>query len=179
MVRLPRPLVRPLARALIWALENGHLAPHRYGNISNAAGDLYMERGWLIKPSWWTFGCGARVHKTVRSDTDRHLHDHPWPNVSVILEGGYLEETPALPENPIFLLTADRELVQVFSRQPGDVVVRAADDRHRLVVPEGAHCYSLFLMGPWRQVWGFYPRQGKVEWRTYLGLPPKGDDEQH
>src|SRR5256885_1002755 len=34
------------------------------------------------------------VHHLMRSDAERHLHDHPWSFVSIILRGGYREHTP-------------------------------------------------------------------------------------
>lgn len=184
-MRLPAWITTPLANCLIGLLQAGKLAPHRYGDIQSADGSLYMARGWLVKPHWWTLGWSARVHHTVRSDADRHLHDHPWPNISVILKGVYIEHMPAWPNDSNvvggfgFGLT-DREVTYGMLRRPGDVVKRSAIARHRLEVPfVDAGCYSLFIMGPWEQVWGFYTKMGKVEWRTYLGLPPKGEGEDY
>src|SRR5208282_805597 len=53
----------------------------------------YMERWWIRRPKEgrkWT----CRLHHILRSDEDRHLHDHPWPYVTIILKGGYWEVTP-------------------------------------------------------------------------------------
>ena len=177
-MRLPNWILEPLARVLIGLLEQGKLKPHRYGNIANKAGELYMERGWLVQPHWWTLGWSARVHRTVRSDSDRALHDHPWRNISVILRGFYYEAVPAVREEALWGFNG-QELVTSIRRVAGDVVFRPAAARHRLIIPAGQEAYSLFIMGPWEQVWGFRTPEGKVEWRTYLGLPPKGEDERH
>lgn len=50
----------------------------------------YMNRFWVRQPApgrAWAF----RVHQTLRSDYGRHLHDHPWDNLSIVLRGGYWE----------------------------------------------------------------------------------------
>lgn len=179
-MKLPNFILEPLAQWLIGRLRAGKGAPHRFGDIVAADGSLYMERRWLIQPAWYTFGWGARIHRTARSDSDRHLHDHPWFNISVILRGWYYEEVPAdHPDTSFFpaILDSNKESTSGRRRMPGDVVARRANDRHRLVIPGGGECFSLFIMGPWRQTWGFYTPHGKVPWRDYLGLPPKGADE--
>lgn len=179
-MRIPNWILEPLARLLIGWLDGGKLTPHRYGDIRSADGSLYMARGWLVQPHWWTLGWSARVHRTERSDSDRHLHDHPWLNISVILRGWYYEEVPFWgDEARLASMTPGREMVRSLRRSTGDVVSRLAEARHRLVIPDGGQCYSLFIMGPWRQVWGFYPPEGKVNWREYLGLPPKSEGERH
>lgn len=67
--------------------------------IEQAAGkpyfDLsdYMGRTWL-REKRPDMGYCARVHKVMRSDHDRALHDHPWHNASIVLEGGYWEVVP-------------------------------------------------------------------------------------
>ncbi len=179
-MKLPLWIVEPLARWLVSLLRGGRLAPHADGDIVSSDGALYMRRGWLIKPSAWTFGWSARIHHTVRSDKDRHLHDHPWPTVSVILRGSYEELMPwnGSQSDPIW--AGDREMTVVRRRSPGTVVFRKAADRHRLIVPiPEAGCYSLFIMGPDQQSWGFYTPKGKMKWREYLGLPPKTEQEKY
>ena len=38
-------------------------------------------------------GFTVKLHRFLRSDPARDLHDHPWDFVSIILWGGYYEET--------------------------------------------------------------------------------------
>lgn len=125
----------------------------------------YMERYWVKKPdrhdehekdSSIKTGWGARIHRIMRSDDDRALHDHPSWNISVILRGGYYEVTDA----------------GMVWRGVGSVVFRRATDKHRLVVPQGGEAWTLFIMGPWQRVWGFHTRDGWVEWRKYLRIEP-------
>lgn len=148
----------------------------------------YMNRYWLLKPRRWTFGCAIRVHQILRSDNDRHLHDHPWPFATLILRGGYVEilQQHVLNRSELF----DRipcpeglELIEwhsiagsaslylkSFGRtcRPGRLIFHRATSRHRLILPPGRHAWTLFFMGPKRQTWGFYTERGKVPWHEYL-----------
>lgn len=124
----------------------------------------YMERWWLRRPpkhgaqddvsETRRTGWGIRVHHTMASDNDRALHDHPWSNISIVLRGGYWE------------LMGDGNYVW---RAPGSIVVRRAADKHRLIIPKGSTCWSLFFMGRWQRDWGFWPSWGWTYWRDYLG----------
>lgn len=157
---LPRWLLRPLAKWLIGRFVTGKTVPHERGNIHAQDGTLYMERGWIIRPSRWTFDWGARVHHTVRPDLDRALHDHPWRNISVLLSGWYDEELPG---------------GYFVTRIPGDVVTRDAKDWHRLsAVESDGGCYSLFITGPYEQTWGFKTPAGKAPYKQYLGIEQGG-----
>src|SRR3546814_18227298 len=53
--------------------------------------DPYMRRGWVIPRSRFI---NIYLHQVLRPDDDRALHDHPWLNLSLILDGGYWEITP-------------------------------------------------------------------------------------
>lgn len=54
----------------------------------NEAIPVYMQRWWRI-PRNWAMNC--YLHIVRRSDDDRALHDHPWWNFSIVLDGGYFE----------------------------------------------------------------------------------------
>lgn len=139
--------------------------------------DGYMERWWLQRPPGHgshsdtsekaKTGHGSRIHHILRSDQDGAFHDHPWPSKSVVLIGGYMEvmplhqdQSPALDNNP-------KHCIHIW-RRPGDVVMRKAEDRHRLVLPAGETAWSLFLMGSYEQGWGFYTPAGKVPHLDYF-----------
>ena len=128
-------------------------------------GEIYMERYWLVPPGEGVHTT-IRLHHTKRSDHDRALHDHPMPSTSIILAGGFWEIMPEDQDQPCSL---DLVRFQRIWRKPGDVVTRKASDRHRLQLPEGETCWSMFIMGPKEQNWGFYdPTQGYRYWREYL-----------
>lgn len=115
----------------------------------------YMNRWWIGE------GRRARIHEILRSDNDRHLHDHPWDYTTVILRGGYIEQHT---DGSGLWCPA------------GTVLNRKAEDAHRLVLPSGP-VLTLFVMGPWKQQWGFLTENGKVDWRTYFG-PKAAEAEQ-
>jgi len=131
----------------------------------------YMERYWFIRIGRRGGGqsgtyplVGARVHHILRSDDDRHFHDHPWPYLTVILRGGYWEV------RPVFI-----DQVVSYERRrwhgPGSVLLRRAGSWHRLELPEGQTAWTLFCTGPKVQHWGFLVGRRKVHWREYLGVP--------
>lgn len=121
----------------------------------------YMRRWWIIPRNE---GCNVYLHEILRSDDDRAGHDHPWFNTSFVIEGGY-EEAVFFKQTP--WIEAYRE-----QRKAGDVVHREAGDTHRLIVPGGGRCVSLFMTGPKVREWGFWcPNDGGrfVPWREFTG----------
>ena len=100
---------------------------------------------------------GLYVHKFLRSDHDRALHDHPWPFVALILKGGYVEAHDQ---------TIDGTLACEM-RFPGDVLVRAAEWRHRVILPKGEASWSLVIVGRRQRRWGFFLPNGWCHWRQY------------
>lgn len=123
----------------------------------------YMNR-WWVNPPTEKGQTTARIHQILRSDDDRHLHDHPWDYTSVILRGNYIEEAAiADPTVDYYGRLRTKKLYKA-----GDVLQRDAKSAHRLVLPDGP-VWTLFICGPYRQGWGFCTPNGKVPWRTYLG----------
>lgn len=109
---------------------------------------VYLERWWIIPRNEQQ---NVYLHRILRDDDDRALHDHPWENVSYVIAGSYREITPA----------------GTFIRQPGDVVKRQASDMHRLELIDGQPCVSLFFTGPKLREWGFDCPGGWVHWRDF------------
>jgi hypothetical protein len=133
----------------------------------------YMERYWILRPHRW-LPISIRVHHILRSDLDRHLHDHPWRYATIILRGGYWEERPIFRDAlPLFAglhapAIKHSEAVTRTWHAPGALLRRQASDRHRLILPKGTTAWTLFFMGPRCQEWGFYTEHGKVAWEDYL-----------
>lgn len=124
----------------------------------------YMNRWWLVPianrdygygcgPVSWRrpiakilqhFGVAIRVHEILRSDLGRDPHNHPWPFVSIILKGMYIEERYDLKG----------VLTQRNVYGPGDILVRPANTWHRLDLVGGS-VTTLFITGRKCQDWGF------------------------
>ena len=127
---------------------------------SNENKGPYLIRYYLFSSRWlkniipgWSYR--VVLHNTKRSDPDG-LHDHPWPWKSLLLHGGYWEETP------------DGR----FWRSPEDGWrSRVGEDFHRLVLDENddGETWSLFVMGPRYKEWGFLSKDGQwVQWQEYI-----------
>lgn len=110
----------------------------------------YLRR-WYILRHRDDEGC-IYLHRFGRSDSDRALHDHPWPWTTVILQGAYQEYTP---EGNHY-------------RTQGDVVSRKATDFHRVrLVTPGV--WTLFMTGKKERDWGFLlPDGGWMESSRYF-----------
>ena len=104
----------------------------------------YMHR-WLFSMPWG----GIRLHHILRSDNDRHLHDHPWDFVSILLSSGYTEHT-----------VNGSKYWPRFS-----IIKKKAEDRHRLELQNPI--WTLVFTKPKRRDWGFWTENGFVHWRNY------------
>lgn len=115
--------------------------------IIGGAENPYIYRWWVIPRNTWF---NIYLHKIVRDDDDRALHDHPWVNLSIILKGCYYEVTPR-----------GRKL-----RRSWVPILRMPKAAHRLELPDG-HCWSLFITGPRVREWGFLCPKGWVHWKIF------------
>lgn len=117
----------------------------------------YLRRWWLI-PRNKLFN--IYLHEFRRSDDDRALHDHPWPNLSILLLGRYTEHT--IRAGGINIRRA---------RKTGSIVLRSPWKAHRVELQPGEICWSLFLTGPRLRDWGFHCPNGWRHWREYTDGP--------
>lgn len=107
----------------------------------------------------------ARLHNICTADLDREMHNHPWSFISIVLRGGYTERRP-LYENPEFDAFWGDEPGYIVRRKVGSIAFRSHNDRHRIVHVE-RDTWTLILMGPKRQTWGFFTAAGFVNWREF------------
>jgi hypothetical protein len=127
------------------------------------------------------------LHKFLRDDDDRALHDHPWASCSIILRGGYIEHTPR----------------GIFKRKVGKLYTRKATDAHRIqlfkagaldinFMPHDIQAFqnyerinslyvktqpvwTIFITGPKVREWGFHCRQGWRHWREFCNPMNSGE----
>lgn len=135
-----------------------------YWHLYHGDGSLYMGRYWLKPHSDRRDRWAARVHHIATPDVDRHMHDHPWDFLSIVLRGGYTELRPLGAER---CFEGEEEASYAVTRRAGSIALRRATDRHRIisVLPD---TWTLFITGPKRHWWGFHTPAGKVHWQDYV-----------
>ncbi len=113
----------------------------------------YMNRWWILPyaDSKGSYRPAIRIHEILRSDLGRDFHDHPWDYVSIILRGGYYEVIPQYDKYRNYV--GDKRTWY----GPGSIVFRCAEHLHRLELPEGQTCTTLFTTFKYKQKWGFIP----------------------
>lgn len=122
--------------------------------ITNAQGEPYLTRYKLFVTRWF----GIYLHEIHRSDEDRALHDHPWDFTSIILWGGYFEETPSgIKDHGVF-----------------SIIRHKAEDAHKLTLKKKT--WTLVFRGRNRRHWGFYAETGWVHHLDYLKEKFAGTD---
>jgi len=121
------------------------------------AKDPYLLRWWVIPRNYYF---NIYLHKFLRSDDPRALHDNPWHNISIIFKGGYWEHLPG--EKRIW-------------RGLG-VRFRKAEALHRIELsPNHKNTWALFLTGPVIRSWGFQCAQGWVHWKQFVSFGENGE----
>jgi hypothetical protein len=147
--------------------------------IGRSRGDTdkpLFTRWTLVRTPWFAL----RLHRFHRADPSCH-HDHPWPFISLILQSGYVEETPIeQPAGRFWPLFGARW--RVLSRSgagqgshdrtfygPGCLLVRPATWKHRVMLyPSAGEPLTLVLSGKRIRDWGFWTRaQGWLNWRKF------------
>lgn len=108
--------------------------------ISDEKGDPYLTRWVILKSKLF-------IHCFHRSDLDPYLHDHPWDFWSLILWGGYWEET--------------KEGFKWYC--PLTLLKRSAEYQHRVEIPKGKTCWTIIWCGPKIRNWGFWLPEGFVQ----------------
>jgi hypothetical protein len=149
-----RWLARRLMAGLVKRTVTSRPADFVIGGIDNP----YMYRWWII-PRNSVFN--VYLHRVVRDDDDRALHDHPFASVSLCLDGR-LGEVYAKDVDGLGVPTEVDRFVH-----PGDVVWRGARFAHRLFLPrsttDSGEAWTLFITGPRIREWGFWcPKETKV-----------------
>lgn len=139
-----------------------------YMHIYHSDGTDYMGRWWLLPRlllgkdekgdpypySWWPWP--IRLHHIRSEDWDRDLHDHPSWYRTIILRGWYVEQD----------LYGEKHL-----RQQGETKTATADTFHRITEISPGGVWTIFIMGPKSNEWGFLicinGIARKVPWRKY------------
>jgi hypothetical protein len=129
-----------------------------------------QERPYLLR--WFLIPRNHRLniylHKFMRDDDDRALHDHPWWFVSVMLWGRYKE----------FVVSALGGQ-QRLDRRTGSAAFRPAVHRHRVELFKDEQgqpqpCWTLVITGRKSRTWGFWCNKGFVPWYDFVDRNDSG-----
>lgn len=115
------------------------------------------------------------LHKFLRDDDDRALHDHPWASMSIVLRGKYMEFVPEFPQH-----STRMDMLQIHIRRAGHVIFRRATHAHRIALfrrteylGEERHrvthlpAWTLFVTGWKVREWGFHCPKGWRHWKDF------------
>lgn len=170
-LHLPAVLRRPLLQACLRVMAR-RPADMDIGGTERT----YMRRWWLFPRNRWF---NVYLHHFLRDDDDRALHDHPWPSLSVLLDGHLIETWAPVPE-----LAALEQHQCVRHHAPGAVVWRGPRFAHRLALPldrdlNPAPAITLFIVGPRVREWGFWCAKdtaagGWRPWRKFVSPDDPG-----
>lgn len=159
--------------------------------------NTYLRRWFVIPHNKFL---NIYLHQFLRSDDDRALHDHPWWNVSWLLEGNYYEVTAVKPKLSE-VMNGDHYRSEWAHRlkpggprknthrRAGQFAFRLAKTSHRIQLitccadrpePHELPVWTLFITGPKIRVWGFHCREGWIAFdsaaRKERRLNPGGPD---
>lgn len=123
-------------------------------------GNVHLIRYKLINTP---FG-GIYIHRFMRPDMDRHMHDHPWNFATFILNGSYTELFDPLPN--------------LYGMSPGPTYKRYwrklsfhrmhTNQAHMVTkISNYTPLITLVFVGPKKDDWGFYTLNGWVQWEKY------------
>lgn len=134
----------------------------------------YMLRWYLVPRNRWL---NVYLHKFLRDDDDRALHDHPWPFASIMLRGRYYETLERCLVGDQFVVSLP---IEPCERRTPSIALRRATDRHRVTLAKDASgkpipCWTLVLTGRKLREWGFWCPRGFVVWHEFV--KPKAPGE--
>lgn len=125
-------------------------------------GEVYLTRVHLTPWQWWPFKTRIYLHVFSRPDEDRVFHDHPWDFRTIVLFGGYDEESHQL--NPHRETRGDDDVMR--PTPTGKVIPdtlgflsmrwRPATHAHRITRLHTRKVVTLILRGDRRRNWGFW-----------------------
>jgi hypothetical protein len=129
--------------------------------LTSPEGVVYLRRRRVFQTPW----LALYVHDILTPDIDPDPHSHPFPFVSLVLRGGYVESVWYPREGDTELAACSqiprlKGLAHTFPRGNGQV--------HRIDAVE-PRTKTLVLAGRRRDSWGFFePGVGMVPWKQHL-----------
>jgi hypothetical protein len=114
--------------------------------IVSRSGKVHFKRWRLLSTPWFN----VYVHGIYQKDLEADMHDHPWDFTSIVLYGGYVEQT-------------EKDFIE---RRFLHIKKNKAEDVHR-IYRLFKNTYTLVITGRRRRDWGYKTKNGWVEHQTY------------
>lgn len=131
--------------------------------IRSKDGRLHFRRWRILSTPWFSIF----VHGIYQRDEDKHLHNHPWDYVSIVLKGTYIEATKNW--KPDWSNCWD-----FTTRGPLSIVSRDAGQYHKVATIVDGPVYSLFFTSSRYNHWGYSVEGLYVNHRKYRELKNSG-----
>jgi hypothetical protein len=138
--------------------------------IVNCEREPYLHRWYLLR----TKRVAIFIHRFIRSDEDRALHDHPWDFLVIPIWRGYIEhnerpcdcwhctcQNPSGPRPHFNRANQTRVLPFVHTR------FRRGTYRHRVELIGGKPSWSIFVRFKEWRTWGFWLPTGFIQWNQW------------
>lgn len=161
-----------------WVLQWLIAFTYPYRHITGKDGSIYMYRYWLFNgydsPRHKKWLPSIRLHRIMRPDSDRHMHDHPWRWArTFVLKGWYREERPSIGSEAeqMALKCGLRFHVKPVSyvREVAYTGLLMHGCYHRITEASPDGVWTLFITGPKTDTWGFLVDGERVPYKEYLG----------
>ena len=123
--------------------------------IKSKEGDVHFKRWQILKTPFGSIWLHA-IHK---ADQDKHLHNHPWDFISVVLKGSYKEMTQQ----------------GIKFQTPGKINVRDGSEYHKILEVESEVVYTLFFVSKPKRLWGYDVDNRFVDHEKYRDMKNKGE----
>jgi len=120
--------------------------------VRHSKNNIIMRRWHLTEVG--AFPSVVLHHHVHWGEPEEVMHDHSWPNQSIILIGGYWEDTSD----------------GTFWRKEGDIINREASDPHRTFLKDDLECWSLFIVGKKEREPLWYTKDGPMPLHRFLFL---------
>ena len=158
----------------VWRKPDVIIGPEGY---TDSYDNAYMLRWHVIPRNRWF---NIYLHKILRDDEDRAMHDHPAASLSVVLRGGYYEITQGPDTSEQRRWHGPGSVITRWGKTPHRVelagtvrpLLSASDDYPEItciskVGSDLRPSWSLFFLGPRTRVWGFHCPLGWRPWTEF------------
>ena len=132
--------------------------------IKSKDGVLHFRRWQILKTSWFSI----YFHGIYRKDDDKHLHDHPWNYISIILKGSFFE---------VYQHEGGEQTIKCLNAI--SFIKRKATTFHKIYTLNTPAVYTLFITGKEHKEWGYLVNDKFIQHSEYREKKKSGAFDTH